>query len=142
MSQETPETIMHTWMRRVWNELDDAAIDELMAPDARVHGLTAEPIRGTAGWRVFYEAYKAAFDEIHITIDDQIVDGEKVAILFSVAMVHRASGTPVEAQAMAIVYVRDGKVVEGWNLVDFLPMLVELDFVPADALDRALAPAF
>ena len=50
---ETPETIFKTWMSRVWNQLDVAAIDELMAPNAPVHGLGEEPLPGAAGFNVF-----------------------------------------------------------------------------------------
>lgn len=140
MSTETPETIMYTWMRRVWNELDADAIDELLAVDALIHGLGEEPIVGSGGWRAFHTAFTAAFADIRISVEDQVVEGDRVAIRFTAEMVHRASGTTVGLQSMAFVQVRNGLIVKGWNLVDFLPMLATLGFVPSDALDRAMAP--
>jgi ketosteroid isomerase-like protein len=139
MGSETPETIMHTWMRRVWNELDADAIDEMLAPDALIHGLGSEPIEGTTGWREFHRAFTGAFADIRITIEDQVVSGHKVAIRFEATMVHRASEEPVGLRSMAFVDVRDGLIVEGWNLVDFLPALSTLGIIPADAMERALS---
>lgn len=77
---------------------------------------------------------------MHITIDDQVVSGDKVAIRFSATMTHRASGKELGLHSMAIGEIEDGQIVEGWNLVDFLPMLIDMSIAPGDAMDRAMAP--
>lgn len=47
----TTESVPQEWFRRVWNELDAAAIDELLAADGLVHGFSKDPIRGPGGFR-------------------------------------------------------------------------------------------
>jgi len=136
---ETPETILKTWMRRVWNELDHAAIDEMLAPDALVHGVSDVPLRGPDGWRQFYGQFVEAFGGFRFEIVDQVVSGDKVAGRFVGSMTHKGTGKAVTVDGMIICRVSDGKVVEGWNTVNFLPMLTSLGTVRPDAINRALA---
>ena len=52
---DDPRAIVHQWFERVWNQGDASAIDELLAANARIHGLKgaigsdvgglAEPVR-------------------------------------------------------------------------------------------------
>jgi ketosteroid isomerase-like protein len=136
---ETPETIFKTWMERVWNQGDTEAIDEMLAANAPVHGLGEEPLPGAAGFRQFHAAFTAAFSDISIEVERQVVDGDHVAAHWTGTMVHKASGTKVPASGMAIATVRDGKIQEGWNSADFLPLLITLGIVQADAMERALS---
>ena len=138
MSQETVETITKTWMERVWNQLDKTAIDELISDDHVSYG-AGDPIKGKAGWHGFHAAFTAAFSDIRITVEDQVVRGDKAASRWRGTMEHRASGTPVTLSGMLILRVVDGQVVEGWNSIDFLPLLTTLDLIPSDALQKALA---
>jgi len=135
---ESPKTIMRTWMERVWNQGDVSAIDELMAADAPIYGLGEAPLPGSGGFRQFHAAFNAGFSDIQIEVDRQVVEGDRAAVHWSGTMVHRASGTTVPVAGMAIVTCRDGKIREGWNSADFLPMLITLGMVPANAMEQAL----
>jgi predicted ester cyclase len=136
---ETSQTILRAWMQRVWNQRDASAIDELLAADAPIHGLAEGPLPGTAGFRQFHAAFLAAFSSLQIRVERQVVEGDRVAAHWSGTMVHRASGTTVPAAGMVIATIRDGKIVEGWNSADFLPLLTTLGIVPLDAMARALS---
>jgi hypothetical protein len=135
---ETPNTIFRTWISRVWNEGDASAIDEFLAADAPVHGLGEEPLPGAAGFKAFHAAFLAAFGDINIRVDRQVVSGEQVAGQWSGTMVHKASGTTVPAAGMAILTFRGGMIREGWNAADFLPLLITLGIVSPDAMAKAL----
>ena len=137
---ETAETILHTWMKRVWNQLDVGAMDELLASDAPVHGLGPDPLVGPAGFAQFHAAFTGGFDQIHIDVTQQVANGDWVAARWSGTMTHRATGKAVAAEGMAIAVVHDGKIRQSWNSADFLPLLIELGFVSADAMERALKP--
>jgi len=139
MSTETADTILKTWMSRVWNQLDVDAIDGLLAEDALAHGLGDKPLKGPADWKTFHKNFVAAFSDIHVDVEDQVVGGDKVAARIKGTMRHRASGKPVTFTAVAIVRVANGKIKEGWNTLDFLPVLTALGIVPADAMARAFA---
>jgi ketosteroid isomerase-like protein len=139
MKTETANTILRTWMSRVWNELDADAIDELLAEDAIAHGLGDQPLRGPADWRAFHTNFLAAFSDINVDVEDQVVDGDKVSARLKGTMRHRASGKPVTFTAAAMARVAEGKIQEAWNILDFLPALTALGIVPPDAMARALA---
>jgi predicted ester cyclase len=64
-----------------------------------------------------------------ITVDDVIAEGDKVAARCSVRGRHQgdhlgiaATHTPVDFTGIAIVRIRDGKIVEAWNNFDFMRM--------------------
>lgn len=133
-----PAEIFGAWMERVWNQGDLAAIDELLAADAPIHGL-GEPLIGPPAFREFRDAFGAAFDEIQISVVDQVVDGDRFAARWEGTMRHRRTGEVVPTAGMAIATVRDGKVREGWNSADFLPMLIQLGLVSPDAVEKMLA---
>ena len=139
MSQKTFETITETFMERVWNQLDTTVIDELI-PDEHVSYGVGDPIEGKPGWYGFHAAFTAAFSDIQITVEDLVVNGDKEASRWTGTMVHRASGTPVTLSGMIIIHIRDGQVVEGYTSGDFLPMLVTLNLMPGDAVEKALTP--
>ena len=62
-------------------------------------------------------------------VEDMVAEGDKVAARCSVRTKHSgdnlgiaASGAPVDFTGMAIVRIKDGKIVEAWNNFDFMRM--------------------
>ena len=111
------------------------AIDELLASHAVVHGLGAD-LRGPAGFRPFHSAYRDAFPDVMIQIDDIVAQGDIVAARWSGTGTHRgeglgfaATGRQVHFNGMVFVRVERGKLVEGWNNFDQLGMLQQLGVV-------------
>lgn len=69
---------------RVWsdgmNRGDVSAADLAFHPDCTFHFTgVAEPMRGVQAWKAFVAAFLAAFPDLHLTVDEQIVDGDRVA---------------------------------------------------------------
>lgn len=137
MSKETADTIVKTWMERVWNQLDTSAIDELVTDDHMAYGV-GDPIQGAAGWKEFHAAFSNAFADIQIDVQDQVVGDDQVASRWEGTAEHRASGTQVTMSGMVIIWLREGRAEVSWNSVDFLPMLMALGLTPEDAMGRAL----
>jgi len=140
MSSTTETTILNTWMDRVWNQLDESAIDELLAPEAVSHGLAEAPLRGPADWHMFIKRFSSVFSDIKIEIQDQIWSGDRLAARFTANMVHRSTNKSVAVQGTCFSRVRNGQIVEAWNLVDFVPMLIALGVVSQDTVAQLLAP--
>ena len=126
------KAIVHEWFERVWNRGEASAIDELLADDARIHGLKGpdgSDVGGPAEFHRMHTGFRAAFPDIRIEVDDCVAEGEKVAFRCRVLGTHagpglgcEATGCGVEFMGMGIVRVRDGKIVEAWNTFDFLDM--------------------
>ena len=65
----TNREIVTAWFDQVWNAGDEAAIDRLMAPSAKLHGLkssTEGPVVGPEGFKPFYHVFRQAFPDIRI----------------------------------------------------------------------------
>jgi steroid delta-isomerase-like uncharacterized protein len=127
---------MRQWFTEVWNERREDAIDRLMAPDGRVHGLGGEVIVGPAAFKPFYRAFCGAFADLRVEITETLVDGDRVAVYCRVTGRHvgaalggPATGRPVEFCGMTIGRVRDGRLIEGWNTFDFLTMYQQMGWV-------------
>ena len=132
---EANKALVRRWFNEVWNEGRAETIDELMAADSRVHGLGDLP-SGPAGFKPFHAAFRNAFPDMQITLDDLVAEGDKVASRFTATATHRGDGLgfpatnrPARFTGMGCIRVRNGKLVEGWNNFDQLGMLQQLGVV-------------
>jgi predicted ester cyclase len=135
----TPDAVARQWFREVWDEGKEEAIDRLMAPDGIVHGLTGPggpPIVGPAAFKPIFYTFREALGDLAIDIERAFVDGEYCTVHCRVKGRHvgRALGgeptdRPVDFYGMTIMRVRDGRLVEGWNVFDFLSMYQQIGWV-------------
>ncbi len=135
MSEEN-KALIRRWFEEVWNKGRAEAIAEMLAADAVVHGLSddaAKPLRGPAGFLPFHTQFREAFPEIKVIVEDAIAEGDKVVARCSVRGKHtgdslgfEATQAQVEFTGIAIVRVKDGKLVEAWNNFDFMKMYQQL----------------
>jgi steroid delta-isomerase-like uncharacterized protein len=124
--------LVQRWFDEVWNKGRAEAIDEMFAEDGVAHGLSDDaehPLRRAAGFKPFHETFRGAFPDIQVIVEDMIAEGDKVAARCTVRGKHEgeqlgiaASHAPVNFTGVAIVRIRDGKIVEAWNNFDFLKM--------------------
>ena len=127
------------WFEEVWNKGRADAIDEMFAKEGIAHGLSDEsgqPLRGPEAFKVFHKKFREAFPNIIVTVEDTVVEGDKLAARCSVRGQHTgdslgyaATQKPVEFTGMTIVRIRDGKIVEAWNNFDFLNMYQQMGVI-------------
>src|SRR2546430_2416084 len=60
-----------------WNRGNTALFDELLAANYIGHDPSG-PIHGPEGFKQLYATYRTAFPDTHLTIEDQIAEGDKV----------------------------------------------------------------
>jgi steroid delta-isomerase-like uncharacterized protein len=132
---EANKTIVRRWFEEVWNQGRTETIDALFAPNARAHGLGDLP-PGPEGFKPFHAAFRRAFPDIRITLDDVIAEGDLVAYRFTATGTHRGDGLGfaatnrgTEFTGMGFARVRNGQLVEGWNNYDQLSMFQQLGVV-------------
>ena len=128
-----PEAVVRTWFDRVWNSLDESAIDRLMAPDGVVHGLGPQAIQGPAQFKPFYQALQRVLGDIRVEVERVVVQGDTCAVWCHVTardVSHPAADRRVDFHGMTMARVRDGLLVEGWNSFDFLTMYQQLGWIP------------
>ena len=116
-------------------------IDEFVAPSYVGHDpAEPEPIRGPAGVRANIEKYLAGFPGGGITVDDQIVDGDKVATRWTGRGTQTGeiagiapTGKEVTISGLTISRLDGDMVVEEWTTWDTLGMLIQLGAIPEPA---------
>ena len=131
MSAEN-KALIRRWFEEVWTKGRADAIDEMLASDSIIHGLGDEAM-GPAGFKTFHSAYRSAFPDVTVHVDDVVAEGDMVALRWTAAATHRGhlmglapTGQSARFGGMGIVRVRDGKIVESWNVFDQLGMFKQL----------------
>ena len=129
------KTLVRRWFEEVWNQGRVAGIDEMLANHAIVHGLGPD-LHGAAEFKQFHSAYRNAYPDVVIHVDDLVAEGDVVAVRWSASGTHRgdglgfpATGRHVRFTGMVFIRVEAGKLVEGWNNFDQLGMFQQLGVV-------------
>ena len=130
------ETFMHRWFEEVWNRKNEAAIDEMCDENVVANGLTdaeGKTVCGVESYKNLFRTFLAAYPDIKITVEDTIAEGDKIAARCRVSATHTGdalgiapTSNPVEFTGIAIVQLKDGKIVEAWNQFDFMKMYTQL----------------
>ncbi len=125
----------------VWNGDDLRRLEELVASDVVHHDpYDAHATQGLAGMKKTIEANRRAFPDMHITVDDQLAEGDRVATRWHATMTHDgdlmdtpATGQRVTITGITIDRLEDGKIVEAWRNMDTLALLQQIGAIqPAD----------
>ena len=135
----TPDALTRQWFQQVWNEGRADVIEHMLAPDAVVHGLGGSedaPMRGAAGFMPVFHAFRDAFPDLHITVERTVVQEDVCVAWCRVRARHTgnalgpASGREVDFEGVTVARARDGQLVEGWNVFDFLRMYQQIGWIP------------
>lgn len=136
MSQEN-KALVRRAIEEVYNQGNLAIVDELVASDFVMHSASDE-IHGPAGAKQFVTMLREAFPDLHVTIEDQIADGDKVVTRWSSEGTHLGEfqGIPPTGKhgmmtGIDIDRVGGGKIVECWVNEDDLGLLQQLGVIPA-----------
>jgi steroid delta-isomerase-like uncharacterized protein len=140
---ELNKAVIRRFVEEVQNNQNWAAYDELNDP-AFVN-LSAPPGAPTdrEGGKFFLQALAKAYPDAVVTIDDMFADGDAVITKKTFAGTNQAefmgvpaTGRRVRFQYVDIMRVRDGRIIEHWNVVDQLSWMIQLGLIP----DPSTAP--
>ena len=128
--------IVRRLYEEVWNEGKLVAADEIFAPDYVGHDPFFAPEPGPEGAKRLVRAFRAAFPEAQISIEQQVAEGDRVATLWTVRGA-RADGFPdvvptgarEEIAGTSIHRVSAGKIAEGWDSWDTLGLTEQLGLI-------------
>jgi uncharacterized protein (TIGR02246 family)/steroid delta-isomerase-like uncharacterized protein len=135
--------------RRYWDEVINqgkvAVIDEIFAADYDQHHVGVPP--GLAGIKAFVKTMSVAFPDQHATIEDTIVEGDRVMTRTTVRATHTGpfrdiapTGRSVSVEILDIWRVEDGKLKEHWGVFDNLAFLRQLGAIPEKAQPTSSTP--
>lgn len=112
--------------------------DELFAPDFVYHDPAGAELRGPESVKGYAAMLRAAFPDLHQTIEDQIAEGDKVAYRWTARGTHQGelmgiapTGNRVTFTGIAVARLAEGKIEEMWENYDALGMMQQLGVVPS-----------
>jgi steroid delta-isomerase-like uncharacterized protein len=125
----------------IFNQGRYETADELIHADALGHDpAIPEPTRGPEGLKESVRGYREAFPDLHITIDQQVADGDFVATRWTGRGTHRgelfgisATGKESIVTGITIDRFKDGKIAESHTNWDTLGLLQQIGAIPTMA---------
>ncbi len=120
---------------------DIDALDELVDPDFVEHNPAPGQGPGIQGLKDWLRDFRQAFSEARYEIEDEIVEGDRMAIRSTFSGRHTGAflGAPATNKRFSIdgidiIRVRNGRAVEHWGLFDSLAMLQQLGITEAPGI--------
>ena len=120
-----------------------SAADHILHPDYVWHGPGAD-VEGIEASKQMLGAYRAAFPDLHFTIEEQVTRGDKVWTWWTVEGTHEGEfmGLPAthnQLRLSGVIISRfvDGKIAEEWDYFDQLSFMQQIEAIP----DMATAEA-
>lgn len=136
MSSENNKLLAHRVWEEVWHQGQLSRIDELFTPDFVRHDPGRE-LHGTDQNRQFISSMRAAFPDVHYSVEDQIVEGDKVVVRYRFQGTHLGpfqgmppTGRQVAYTGILIYRMADDKIAEQWTEFDLLGFLRQLGVLP------------
>ena len=136
MSTEDNKALFRRWCEVIsQNRLD--RVEEIIAPDEIDHALPPGVPPGLEGVKQIFTLLHTAFPDLQIQIDDLIAEGDQVVGRITARGTHQGefmgiapTGKPVSFNAIDVVRIDGGKIVERWSQADMLGLLQQLGAVP------------
>ena len=136
MSAEENKTIVHR-AEELWNTGNLAIADEVYAKNFVNHDPGAPDVRDLETYKGFIAAVRTGLPDFHVTIEDMIAEGDKVAGRWTASGTHLGeligippTGKQATWTGMTIHRFAGGKIVEAWWSRDMLSFLIQIGVVP------------
>lgn len=130
------KTISRRFFEEVLSRGDLELVKELFTADYNAH----TPIgvfEGIEGAVQFVIRLREAFPDLDAKVEDQVIEGDKIANLWRARGTHQgdfggipATGRKMETSGITMFRVADGKVLESWGFADMMGMMKQLGAVP------------
>lgn len=135
MMSNTHQTIIRCYIEEVINKGNFSAIEEFVHPDY-IFGSPTEEFHGIEGLKGFIEAFRKAFPDLKVQIDDLATEENKIVTCFTLTGTHKgelmgipATGKPVNVHGMILSRFKADKIIEEWEILDQLAMFQQLGFI-------------
>jgi len=112
-----------------------ALLDQFVATDYAEH---SEGFEGVEPFKQQITAFRAAFPDLRVTVEDLLIDGDRFASRTTVTGTHAgdlmgmpATGRRISVEAVDIGRLENGQAKERWGGLNLYSMLTQLGVIPA-----------
>jgi steroid delta-isomerase-like uncharacterized protein len=137
MSTEENKALLRRDMGELWGQGNLAVAEEVYATDVVLHNAPPGLPPGIEGVKGVVTAYRAAFPDLHVTIQDEVAEGDRVVLRWTMRGTQKgeffgipATGKPMTLAGIVIARVADSKIAEVWASTDQLGMMQQLGVIP------------
>jgi len=128
------EEVVHGIYRAI-NTGDLALLEKFVAPGYTEH---SEGFQGVEPFRQQVAAFRTAFPDLRVTVDDLLTDGDRFASRTTVTGTHTGdlmgmppTGKRISVEAVDIGRIADGQAQERWGGLNMYALLTQLGVIPA-----------
>src|SRR6266511_3643039 len=89
MSAEDHKALVRDYIEEVWNQGNLSRADELFAADYRRYTATTAAALSRDAQKQRIAGLRAAFPDVHLTIEDLLVEGDRVALRLTIRGTHQ-----------------------------------------------------
>lgn len=133
---ETNKALTQRFIDEIFNQGNLASLDELIADDFVDRTPMPNVPANKEGLKQIALMFRAAFPDLKVTVEQQIAEGDLVAMRLVTRGTHRgdlmgiaATGKQIEINEQHIIRIANGKAVEHWGVEDNLGMMQQLGVV-------------
>jgi steroid delta-isomerase-like uncharacterized protein len=131
------KAVTQRFFGEVFSEGNLGLIEQVASPDYRLQAPPNPILLGQEGLKQFVTLYRTAFPDLRFTIEEQIVESDKVVTRWIARGTHNGplqgippTGKAAEVTGITISRIVDGKMTEAWINWDMLGLLQQLGVAP------------
>jgi len=131
VEEQNKDVVSRYWNGK-WNERRPGILDELQAQNVVYHG-TSMAMNGLEEYKKVYGVFASAFQDTQLSIESVMADGDKVITQVKLRGTHKGdfegippTGNTLTLTAFTVFRLVDGKIVEEWEILDELGMMIQL----------------
>jgi steroid delta-isomerase-like uncharacterized protein len=137
VDEQRHEATVRRYFKEVWSEGRLDVLDELLTEDYVNHTPSMpNPPPGPAGLKPIVAAFRQAFPDLHFTVEDVIVEGDRVAARVRMEGTHTGplfgiapTGRHVSVEQVNVELFRAGRIAEHWRVTDELGLMRQLGVI-------------
>jgi len=139
MSAEENKALARQFIEEGFSKGNLAVADAIIAPNFANHDPGTPPLpAGPEGYKQLVTAYRTAYSDLQLSVDDLFAEGDKVAVRWSARGTHTGqlgdippTGKQMMITGISVLTIAGGKVAEQYTNWDTLGMLQQLGVIPA-----------
>jgi predicted ester cyclase len=137
MSIERVKELGRLSVEEIFNKGNLDLIPEIVSPDYVNHAANGQDVKGIEGFRQMVVTMRTAMPDLHFTVDDTIIEGDKAANRCTLTGTYSGTIGDVEIKDKKIkmtqaifARVENNQIIEGWSFSDSAVLFQQLGVTP------------
>ncbi len=110
----SPLEVSQRWWDELWHDGNLAVVEEIFTDPLIRHNDTGTEVTGLAAYRGRLSEVQRALSRVDTTIDDRVVDGDKVWTRATSRGINRETGERTIVSWLLVQRVENGRIAEHW----------------------------